>query len=674
MTISHFDGINYPRYPLNNVSPFTYRDGLTFLEVLEGLRGYITDTVVPGVNANFDLITQNYLDALDQMEAEKVAALASMQSQYDSFTSTANGKYAELDALYDQYMADVSASLRALNEPEVTALVNDDASTVSVALNGKYVRKGSLSVTVRDYGVVGDGIANDYWGIQAALNAAQGMTVLLDSDVTYLCQGTLTVPSGTDSVSIRATGTKPAILKLGVDGQSYPAIKFNQPDAAATTVLAASVSHGDHRWQVASTAGIEPGMLCEVLSSKSWYYDPRPESSDARKSELHRVARVETDAVWFDDPANDGYDTSVETVTLTFRRPIKVRLENIVVVGTLPATATETKATIGVEIAHADSPELINVSAENCARTGVRAFLCYRPTIRGGYTARANDYYNGYGVSIDGCSYATVADRIVYGSRRAVDVTGQQVVSRHTTIRGCTALGGGTNSRGELYGWDTTGLLAAEQYGFGSHGPADHTEYIANRTVGIKRPYSLRGGNERVIDLQHVGPTHGGVVQVSYGRNLQIIGGSAIAGWWGPKLLTRFNGLTTYKTRPDSLLRVYPTYQANPTSGTTYGRIVVKGVTVEVQDTFIYLEPLSTVVALPLGHVAVADNDVLFWPGLSTDTAQLLFFQGTDSGTSKARWFIGPNRMTRDSTGNAPVVATNLILSGARVLDYSTAT
>lgn len=166
-----------PRFRLNNVTPFTYRDGYTFLEVLEELRRYITNTIVPGIDANFDAITQNYLDALNQL-----------QSQYDGFTDIVDGKYAELDALYDQYMADVSASLRALNEPEVAALINDDASTVSVALKGKYVRKNELAVNVRDYGATGDGATDDTAAIQAAMDSLSpsGGTLLIPAGVYWL--------------------------------------------------------------------------------------------------------------------------------------------------------------------------------------------------------------------------------------------------------------------------------------------------------------------------------------------------------------------------------------------------------------------------------------------------------------------------------------------------------
>lgn len=535
--------------------------------------------------------------------------------------------------------------------------------------SGDLVRQGDYgAVDARAYGTIGDNVFNDWWGISAAIKAAKGNDVILQGGTTYFMGGTLTLPEGQDSVSIRATGAKPAVLRLGADGQSYSAIKFEQTTVSATTTLTASIGVGKIGWPVASTTGIEPGMLCEVISSASWYFDPRPESSDARKSELHRVKYVFAGTVYFDDPSNDGYNVPTETVTLKFYKPIKIRLENIKVVGKLPAIAQETKAVIGLEVHHADEPEFINVSVENCARTGIRTFSCYKPHITGGYTRGANNYWNGYGVSIDGCAHALVENRLTVESRRGIDITGQQLISRNSTLKNCMAIGGGTNSRGETYGWDAAGIRQAYQGGFGTHGPSDQTRYIDCTTIKLHKPYTLRGRDEYILNMRHYGRTYGGVVAASTGTNLFIQGGLVTTGHWSHKYgVSHMTGdnASINSQRPDCLIRFYNAYNMNPATGTAYGRVIIEGVKAEVQEHVVYFEQ-----DIPRGHFSIANCDFHFGP-VANDTAYLLYSATTPPAVNKSKWFIGPNRLTRD-TGTAPIQTASplLPLTGANVLNY----
>lgn len=537
--------------------------------------------------------------------------------------------------------------------------------------SGDLVREGQEGVVYAStYGaegaIVGDGVNNDYWTIQRAINA--GREVILEGGKTYRIAGTLSMPAnGRNSVCIRATGSDPAILKLGADGQSYPAIKFEQNTISATTKLTKSISHGTYGWPVESTAGIEPGMLCEVKSSALWYFDPR---DTARKSELHKVRKVEGNTVYFEDVSNDGYTIPTETVTLTFYKAIKVHLENLKIQGTLPSVAEESKAVIGLEISHADSPKLIDVDVEDCARTGIRAFVCYRPQILGGQTTRANNFYNGYGVSIDGCAHAFVWNRFSYECRRHTDVTGQQIVSRMSTIQSCTAVGGGKNSRGNNYGWNPDGSIGDDQFGFGTHGPADQTRYIDNTTMQVSKPYMLRGRDEMIVNLRHVGRTYGGVIACSSGTNLVVQGGWAVGGYWGYKDASTYNSAQPSSAwmRPDYFLRIYPGYQMNPPTGTARGRLIIQGVTAEVRNRAIWFADNT----LPLGRFELSGRWAFSNPVGSDDVA-LMFLPGTEPPTGKSNWFIGPNSMKLDTgTGN---ILTNFgfSLSGANVLNYTTA-
>lgn len=546
-----------------------------------------------------------------------------------------------------------------------------DGSVMALMPSGgrQAVGRGDYGVLASDHGAVPDDELSDKWRIEEAISVANGKDVILEGGKTYLITGTVGLPAGVDTVSLRALGAEPAILKLGGDGQTNSAIKFEQNTVSATTTLTASIGIGTVGWPVASVANIEPGMICEVMSSAPWYHDPRTDSSDARKSELHRVRGTFLGKVYFDDPANDGYDITSETVQLSFYKPIKVRLENITVEGTLLPVAEETKAVIGLEVSHADEPELINVSAVNCARTGVRVFLSYNPKITGGYSRGSNNYWNGYGVSIDGCANAVVRDRITYECRRSIDTTGMHIISRNTTLINCTAVGGGKNSRGDNYGWNPDGTIGAYQGGFGTHGPADQTRYIDCTTFWMSAPYICRGRDEMIINMRHIGSTSGPVVACSTGTNIVILGGWATAGYWSWKNASTYQGgnyASINSKRPEYFIRFYPAYQMNPPTGNSRGRVIIKGVTAEVTNRAIYFDG-----NMPMGHFTVADNDFFYAPVVSTDDAAMMVMIGTEPVFSKSKWFIGPNRNTLDAGSGQMKTTHNVTLTGANVIDYT---
>lgn len=56
-----------PYGPTPNITPFTYRDGQTYLQILEGLRVYINRTVVPFVNSNLDEFGQIFVDEVNRL-------------------------------------------------------------------------------------------------------------------------------------------------------------------------------------------------------------------------------------------------------------------------------------------------------------------------------------------------------------------------------------------------------------------------------------------------------------------------------------------------------------------------------------------------------------------------------------------------------------------------------
>lgn len=151
-TLPVFGPIVFPVPPMANVVPFTYRDGWTFLEMVEELRCYIYDVLVPGVDANFAAIILAFQNALEQI------------------TEDNNETIAEFGVLFQNFQDEVQLQIDSLNN-----------------LSGQ-VRLASA------YGATGDGVTNDAPFIQAAINACpDGGTVIVEPGTYVIGTGPLLI-------------------------------------------------------------------------------------------------------------------------------------------------------------------------------------------------------------------------------------------------------------------------------------------------------------------------------------------------------------------------------------------------------------------------------------------------------------------------------------------------
>jgi len=106
----------YQITPMANITPFTYRDGDTYLTVLENLKNWIDTVLIPHVN-NYDAdVLAQYQNGIDNAEQTVTDAQTTWQTRFDTF------------------MADITAQIAALNDAGVTALVNNATSATGSAL------------------------------------------------------------------------------------------------------------------------------------------------------------------------------------------------------------------------------------------------------------------------------------------------------------------------------------------------------------------------------------------------------------------------------------------------------------------------------------------------------------------------------------------------------------
>lgn len=196
-----------PYMPLSNITPFTYRDGLTYLEVLECLRTYVNTTLVDFVNTNFGILGDDFssevntlIEAVNtQLDAQTAVvntAIANLTTYVDTSASDdktyVDAQIATMQTSVNQAVTDVENSAITLQDTVLKGIINDTTSESRIDLDSLYSAKSAQNTIetgrldqasldsayapyriydVMRYGAVGDGVTDDTAAITAAINA-----------------------------------------------------------------------------------------------------------------------------------------------------------------------------------------------------------------------------------------------------------------------------------------------------------------------------------------------------------------------------------------------------------------------------------------------------------------------------------------------------------------------
>lgn len=151
--------------PYNNITPFTYRDGLVYVEKLADLQKFVR-ALVDSTNGNFkhleeyvnNAITVNQQWTLDSVEALTTYVNEQVQVAIDDGVVTRQYVDTQIQLI-------INSSVQ-VQDPVVSALLLDPASDTRITADGIYplkpvngerpVGKNELIVNVLDFGAVGD--------------------------------------------------------------------------------------------------------------------------------------------------------------------------------------------------------------------------------------------------------------------------------------------------------------------------------------------------------------------------------------------------------------------------------------------------------------------------------------------------------------------------------------
>jgi hypothetical protein len=478
-------------------------------------------------------------------------------------------------------------------------------------------------VTPEEYGVIGDGIANDTVALQNAINdaASKKKKLQLGAGKTYLISSPINITA--QSTILGHASHRPVIR---VKSQTFDPITASGIFVKTTTVTANATVNT--KWiDVVSASGITSSMLIELVSSLPWYHDPRTDSSDCRKAELHRVDEVVGNRIYLTDPLMDGYDLTKETVTINAYNPIRVHMEELELVMDRGAEPNDTIRKTGISFNYTVDSVLKNVFVTNAANCGIQLYHSYRPTIDGGRTTSANNYFAGYGVQTYGTTHAIIKNRHARNCRRGIDVSGGTIPSHYTTVEGCSVFGNGLNSLLDRYGFNDDHTTGTAVFGMGTHGGADHTVFRNNYMGFLHVGINDRGRNTTIENNNFIGDIKDECIDVIFGENVIVRNNRTYDGFSGLKTATTFDGGSNFNARkPERFITFHTDALQNGSSG---GFMVVENNFAMVQDRFISFSGDSTVTTVPVQkNFIIKNNHVMFSPQIS---ANACWFMKNDS-------------------------------------------
>lgn len=144
----------YGNLPLTQITPFTYRDGLTFLQILNEFERWLRE-IVPEIDGILEGWSEKYLADHEALENE----IVNTKNQWQQ--------------LFDDFMADIVLQLEALNDQAMSNLIRDKLSKTRIALDEM----------LEDHAVID---ARDHASIQSAVDLAHstGRALMISGDFT----------------------------------------------------------------------------------------------------------------------------------------------------------------------------------------------------------------------------------------------------------------------------------------------------------------------------------------------------------------------------------------------------------------------------------------------------------------------------------------------------------
>lgn len=182
--------------PATNITPFTYRDGLTYLQRLERLSKYINRELIPFVQTNYDALAGSFEVAVNTMIIGVNEALAEQTEEVDT-------KLTELETFVNEQVQIIITSGIEVSDPVIVGVIADDETDSNKWINDNFIGNTAGVFNLKAFG---DTTLNFTSVLNAAIAAVPSGSTIVIPPGTYTNTGNI-VNNG-KSVKISAKGAR----------------------------------------------------------------------------------------------------------------------------------------------------------------------------------------------------------------------------------------------------------------------------------------------------------------------------------------------------------------------------------------------------------------------------------------------------------------------------------
>lgn len=466
---------------------------------------------------------------------------------------------------------------------------------------------------LEDFGGIGDGkTVNDEAFKKAIFNMSDGETLWLQDRANYFFNNIDTIKK---SINIKCEGQ----ATITQDNPAATGILY-ESKLVARTMLSQTQYINSRHWRVESTQGIKKGSLFVVKSNLSWYFDPRPDSTDARKSELHRVLFVDHNSktVVTECEANDGYADS-EYVEVRIYDPISAFVKNIEVINKQRGV----RQGAGIRFKHGYNCKILNNIVIDYGNTPSGLEECYASHIISNSISGCVESST-YATKITGCTLSFATNNIYNGNYAAVDISGFNIISLMCGAVGNTVFAGGVNSAGETLGYKD-GVRGVVTRGVGSHAASDKCVFLNNKLYDcVNGGIVIRGRNHLIDGNNFAGRYANSVIHLYDGMSAQIKNNSYVGSYYGGKeSLTQPGVGNLHYHYPESFVTIFNNWHSDGRNPT-----IIKGNNSISHNSFLEIAGDGLKYCK---DVVIEDNDIVFATPTTTGMAYLINKRSTVS-------------------------------------------
>lgn len=393
--------------------------------------------------------------------------------------------------------------------------------TVKVELD-RILAKLADTVSVKDFGAVGDGVADDTTKLQAAIDHAESINAVLEfvAGKTYKITAKLTAGNNTRIQGNGATINMSAISgsKIGIEAAG---------SAGAGTAITSGASENSYTINVASTSGFAVGDYVQISSSNN--YDYGAGAYNVNRGEIVKIrSLVANTSISFTTPLADTYTSSPVVRPVTWISNVHIR--DLKIVGADQVVDLQR----GIALRYVRDFSIEDCELVNQNTYQIEVASCIRGRVSNNrLTGVFYDGTNGmifYGIAVmDSTQWVEVSGNIGDRNRHLV------VTTARTSGQGFYGQPRWVTVRGNIMN-DAQSGAGGRSFAYENHGFGQFISWIGNQANGCYSLIRLEQGTDNVVSGNICnGYGFQGIIVGSVGakiRNL-VISGNTIKNYTG---------------------------------------------------------------------------------------------------------------------------------------------